>query len=89
MRTWNLGAKISWDNQNSHAHGATRGKRGDIGPWRGRFFFLVRWILRLWGFRYEKSVVRPGEIVLVPNKIPPYVVLGIFFPGQMVFPMSV
>jgi hypothetical protein len=30
------------------------------------------------GFRYEKSVVRPGEVVLVPNKIPPYVVLGIF-----------
>jgi hypothetical protein len=30
------------------------------------------------GFRYEKSVTRPGEMVLVPSNNPPYVVLGIF-----------
>jgi hypothetical protein len=30
------------------------------------------------GFRYEKSVTRPGEVVLVPSQIPPYMVLGIF-----------
>jgi len=30
------------------------------------------------GFRYEKSVARPGEVMLMPDKIPPYVVLGIF-----------
>jgi hypothetical protein len=30
------------------------------------------------GFRNEKSAARPGEIVLVPDKITPYVVLGIF-----------
>jgi hypothetical protein len=30
------------------------------------------------GFRYEKSVATPGEVFLVPEKVPPYVVLGIF-----------
>lgn len=30
------------------------------------------------GFRYEKSAATPGEVVLVSDKIPPYVVLGIF-----------
>jgi hypothetical protein len=45
------------------------------------------------GFRYEKSVARPAEIVLVPNKIPPYVVLGIFagadgIPNERIIPVK-